>query len=79
MGKERIQIELFVVYGWFEAVFKEWGTNAYTCENVYIFSTNIGMEFRMKKCRILTLKRGKAVRCEIIKLPNSDVMKDIRI
>ena len=46
---------------------------------VYIFSTNIGMEFRMKKCRILTLKKGKAVRCEIIKLPNSDVMKDIRI
>ena len=37
MGKERIQIELFVVHGWFEAVFKEWGTNAYTCENcVYL-------------------------------------------
>ena len=33
MGKEKMQAESFVVHGWFEAVFKEWRTNGYTCEN----------------------------------------------
>ena len=31
----------------------------------------------MKKCGTLTINRGKVVRCEGIKLPNSDVMKEI--
>ena len=42
---------------------------------VYVFSTDTGMEFGMKKCGIFTMKRGKVVRCEGIKLPNSEVMK----
>ena len=42
------------------------------------FSTDIGMEFGMKKCRILTRKRGKVVRCEGIKLPNCEVMKEVK-
>ena len=37
---------------------------------VHFFSTDIGIEFRMKKCGILTMKKGKVVRCEGIKLPN---------
>ena len=37
----------------------------------HAFSANIEMEFRMKKCEILTMKRGKVVRCEGINLPNS--------
>ena len=37
---------------------------------VYVFSSNIGMEFGMKKCGIFTMKREKVVRCEGIKLPN---------
>ena len=37
----------------------------------HAFSANIEMEFRMKKCKILTMKRGKVVRCEVINLPNS--------
>ena len=46
---------------------------------VHVFSTDIGMEFGMKKCgiRILTMKKGKVVRCEVIKLPNCEVMKEV--
>ena len=51
---------------------------------VYVFSTDIGVGFGMKKCVILTMKRGNVVRCEGIMLPNSEVirrskMKDTRI
>ena len=35
------------------------------------------MEFGMKKCGTLTIKRGNVVRCEGIKLPNSEVMNKI--
>ena len=35
------------------------------------------MEFGTKKCGILTMKRGKAVRCERMKLMNSEVMKEV--
>ena len=44
---------------------------------VHVFCTDIRMGFRMKKCEILTMKRGKVVRCERIKLPNSEVMKEV--
>ena len=44
---------------------------------VHVFSTDIGMEFGMKKCGILTMKRGKVVRCEGIMLPNNEVMKEV--
>ena len=44
---------------------------------VYIFSTDIAMEFGMKKCGILTIKKRRVVRCEGIKLPNSGVMKEV--
>ena len=29
---------------------------------VYVFNTNMGMEFGIKKCGILTMKRGKVVK-----------------
>ena len=45
--------------------------------NVYVFSTNIGMEFGIKKCGILTMKRGKIVKSEEIKLPDGEVMKQV--
>ena len=35
------------------------------------------MDFGMKKCGILTMERGEAVRCERMKLINSDVMKEV--
>ena len=31
-------------------------------ETVYVFNTNRGMEFGIKKCGILTMKRGKVVK-----------------
>ena len=44
---------------------------------VYVFSTNIGMDFGIKKCGILTMKRGKSVKSEGIKLPDDEMMKQI--
>ena len=44
---------------------------------VYVFSTDTGMEFGIKKCGILTMKRGKIVKSEGIKLPDGELMKQI--
>ena len=46
---------------------------------VHIFSADIGMKFGMKKCRILTIKIGKVVRCEGIKLTDSEGGRNGRI
>ena len=45
---------------------------------VYVFSTDIGIEFEMKKCGTLTIKKGKVARCKGIKLLNSEVMKAVK-
>ena len=44
---------------------------------VHVFSTDIGMEFGIKKCRILTMKRDKIAKSEGIKLPDREVMKQV--
>ena len=44
---------------------------------VQVFSTNIGMEFGLKNCAIIAMKRRKVVRCEGITLPNGEVMKEV--
>ena len=44
---------------------------------VHIFSTDIGMEFGIKKCGVLILKRGKITRSEGIELPNGDKLKEV--
>ena len=44
---------------------------------VHVFSTDIGMEFGMKNCGILTMKRRIVVRCDGIMLPNNEVMKEV--
>ena len=46
-------------------------------ETVQIFSTDIGMEFGLKRCGVLAIKRGKIVRYDGIVLPNGDVMKEV--
>ena len=43
----------------------------------HIFSTDIGMEFGLRKCGVVTLKRGKLARCEGIELPDGEVMKEV--
>ena len=47
---------------------------------VHIFSTDIhvGMEFELKTCGILVLKRGKVVRFEGIKLPDREVLNEVK-
>ena len=44
---------------------------------VHIFSTDIGMEFALRKCGVVTLKRGKIARCEGVELPDGEVMKEV--
>ena len=51
-------------------------TNAFL-RIVCVFSTDIGMEFGIKKCGILTMKRGKIVKTEWIKLPDGEVVKQV--
>ena len=45
-------------------------------KNIHVFSTDIEMEFGMKNCGILTMKRGKVVRSQGIKFRNNEEMKD---
>ena len=45
---------------------------------VHVFSTDIMMEFGMKGCGILTMKREKVVRCEEIQPPNCEIMKEVK-
>ena len=44
---------------------------------VHLFSTDIRMEFGIKKCAVLILKRRKAVECYGIILPDGQVMKQM--
>ena len=44
---------------------------------VHVFSTDISIEFWIKKCGILTIKKGKIVKSEGIKLPDGVVMKQV--
>ena len=45
---------------------------------VQVFRIDIGMEFGMNKCGILTMKRGKAVGCEGIAFPDSEVKEEVK-
>ena len=63
MGKERIQAESLVAHDL--KVFPKSEEQMDTLvRTVHVFSTDIEMESGMKKCGTLTMKRGKAVRCE---------------
>ena len=46
-------------------------------QTVFVFSQDIGMEFGIKKCAVIILKRGKMVACDGIQLPNEEVMKNV--
>ena len=46
-------------------------------ETVQIVSTDMGMEFALKKCGVLAIKRGRMLRCDGIVLSNGDVMKEL--
>ena len=44
---------------------------------VYVFSTDIGMKFGIKKFGILTMKRGEIVKSEGMKLPDDEAMEQV--
>ena len=44
---------------------------------VHAVSDDIGMEFGIKKCGVLIMKRGKVMTCEGIELPNGMTMKEV--
>ena len=46
-------------------------------QTVHTFSIDIGMEFGIKKCGVLVLKRGKIAKMEGVLLPDGQVVKDI--
>ena len=46
-------------------------------QTVHIFSDDIGMQFRKKKCGVLIMERGKVIKTDSIRLPNGRRMKNI--
>ena len=46
-------------------------------QTVFIFSEDIGMEFGLKKCGVVILKKGKLVKFHEIHLPNQEIMKEV--
>ena len=44
---------------------------------VQMFNKHIGMEFRIKKCGVIVLKRGKVVLSEGVKMPDDEKIKDV--
>ena len=45
-------------------------------QTVFAFSGDISMEFRLKKCGAVILKKGKLVKFDGIHLPNQEIMKE---
>ena len=46
-------------------------------QTVFTFSEDIGMEFGLKKCGVVILKKGKLVKFDGIHLPHQDIMKEV--
>ena len=44
---------------------------------MFTFSEDIGVEFGLKKCGVVILKKGKVVRFDGIHLPNQEIMKEV--
>ena len=78
MKGERIQAKLFVFMYDLKLFSKSEEQIDALARTAHIFSTDIGMEFGMKTCGMLAIKRGKVVRCEGTELPNSTIMKDVK-
>ena len=44
---------------------------------VFIFSEDVGMEFGLKKCGVVILRKEKLVKSDGIHLPNQEIMKEV--
>ena len=51
--------------------------NNNSSDNNNTFGEDIGMEFGLKKCGVLILKKGKLVQFDGIHLPNQQIMKKV--
>ena len=47
-------------------------------QTVRVFSNDIGMEFGVEKCAVLTMKKGKMANSDGIALPNKTTMKGLK-
>ena len=71
-----IQIESFVTYD-LKSFAKSKKQIDSLVQTVHIFSEDIGMQFRIKKCGVLIMERGKVIKTDGIKLPDGQHMKNI--
>ena len=46
-------------------------------QTVFTFSEDIDMEFGLKKCGVVILKKEKLVKFDAIHLPNQEIMKEV--
>ena len=46
-------------------------------QTVFTFSEDIGMEFSLKKCGVVILKKGKLIKFDGINLHNQEIMKEL--
>ena len=46
-------------------------------KTVFTFSEDIGMEFGLKKCGVIILKKVKLGKVDDIYLPNQEIMKEV--
>ena len=46
-------------------------------QTVFVFSRDIGMEFGVRKCGVIILRRGKVVRSDGVELPNGETIRSI--
>ena len=46
-------------------------------QTVFTFSEEISTGFVLKKCRVVTPKKGKLVKFDEIHLPNQEIMKEV--
>ena len=47
-------------------------------QTVRLFSRDIGMECRVEKCAVLTLKKGKMANSDGVALPNKTAMRGLK-
>ena len=47
-------------------------------QTVRLFSRDIGIEFRVEKCAVLTLKKGKMANSDGVALPNKTAMRGLK-
>ena len=77
LGKERLSVNHLL----FMDDLKLYGKNANQVDTlvntVRIFSEDIGMKFGIKKCAVLTLKRGKVAESRGIQLPKDELIKSL--